>query len=199
MNILRSAMLLSLIFLFSLLINSCNSGHSPLPRGYVRIDLPQKEYRSFDTIYPYSFQYPVYGKIVPDKRSSAEPWWADVVFPQYKATIHLSYKQVGSKEELYGYFEDGRNFVNKHIPKSTGFNERVYVNQENSVFGILYEIRGPEAASPYQFYLTDSTSHFLRGALYFNLSPNNDSLAPVINFLHEDILYLIESLQWKEN
>lgn len=163
----------------------------------MRIELPEKEYKVFDTIYPYAFQYPVYAEIIPDLRPSAEPWWADIEFAKFKATIHLSYKKASSQDEILDFFEDGRNFVNKHIPKSTGFNERIYEDDESRVYGILYEIRGPEAASPFQFYLTDSTSHFLRGALYFNVAPNNDSLAPVINFLRDDIYILIETLGWK--
>jgi len=183
--------------IFIAVLTSCDQNHTPLPRGYVRIALPEKEYKVFDTIYPYVFQYPVYAEIVPDLRPSAEPWWADIEFAKFKATIHLSYKKASSQDEILEFFEDGRNFVNKHIPKSTGFNERIYEDDESRVYGILYEIRGPEAASPFQFYVTDSTSHFLRGALYFNVSPNNDSLAPVINFLRDDIYNLIETLSWK--
>jgi gliding motility-associated lipoprotein GldD len=187
---------LAALFLI-IMLNSCEQATSPLPRGYMRIALPQKEYVLFDTVYPYTFEYPAYAEIRPDKRASAEPYWADMAFPRFKATIHLSYKKPKSTQDIYEFFDDGRNFVNKHIPKSTGFRERVYENDETGVYGILYEIRGPEAASPFQFYLTDSTNHFLRGALYFNLTPNNDSLAPVINFLRDDILHLIETLRWK--
>lgn len=176
---------------------SCNENGTPLPRGYVRIDLPEKEYRPFDTIFPYSFSYPVYARVVPDQRSDAEPWWADVVFPSFKASLHLSYKTIENQEQLDGYIEDGRNFVNRHIPKATGFQENLYVNEETNVYGILYEIRGRETASPMQFYLTDSTKHYLRGSLYFNVTPNNDSLAPVIRFLADDIRILMETLEWK--
>ncbi|MFN3554439.1 MAG: gliding motility lipoprotein GldD [Bacteroidales bacterium] len=175
---------------------SCEPNPTPLPRGYFRIALPEKEYRKFDSVFPYVFSYPVYAQIRPDKRADAEPWWADVVFPQFGASLHLSYKSVGSEEQLFAYMEDAHNFVNKHIPKATGFQERVYTDEDNRVFGILYEIRGKEAASPMQFYLTDSTRHFLRGALYFNVTPNNDSLAPVIRFIQDDIMILIESLNW---
>lgn len=189
------------IFLAAIIVTlglgSCNQNSTPLPRGYLRIDLPEKEYRQFDTIFPYSFSYPVYGEVVPDQRPDAEPWWADVVFPSFKASLHLSYKTIESQEQLYGFIEDGRNFVNRHIPKATGFQENLYVNEETNVYGILYEIRGREAASPMQFYLTDSTKHYLRGSLYFNVTPNNDSLAPVIRFLADDIRILMETLEWK--
>jgi gliding motility-associated lipoprotein GldD len=185
-----------LFFLFIILLIGCESNYTPLPRAYFRIDLPDKEYTDFDTIFPYRFQYPVYAEIIPDTRNNAEPWWADVYFPKYKAVLHLSYKPIQDQNFLNEYIEDSRSFVNRHIPKATEFNEKIYTNEAERVYGMLYEIKGREAATPIQFYLTDSTDHFLRGSLYFNVSPNNDSLAPVIDFLKEDILILVESLEW---
>ena len=85
----------------------------------------------------------------------------------------------------------------KHIPKASSIETRVIINPEDDVYGLIYEINGMGAASPYQFFVTDSSSHFLRGALYFNITPNNDSLAPVIDFIKEDIEHLILSLRWK--
>jgi len=189
----------SILFIISLIvvIISCERNYTPLPRAYFRIDLPSKEYRDFDSTYPYRFTYPAYAVVIPDTRPSAEQYWADLYFPRFKAVLHLSYKPVTGPDVLNDYIEDGRSFVNRHIPKATGFNERIYTNEENRVFGILYEIKGKEAATPLQMYLTDSTSHFLRGSLYFNVTPNNDSLAPVIDFIREDIRILVESLQWK--
>jgi gliding motility-associated lipoprotein GldD len=190
---------LSLILLsFIILIAAgCESNHTPLPRAYFRIALPEKEYREFDNNFPYRFTYPVYAEVIPDQRKDAEPYWADVYFPEFKAVLHLSYKPVTSRRQLDIYAEDGRNFVNRHIPKASGFFERFYTHPGNQVHGVLFEIRGKEAATPVQFYLTDSTRHFLRGSLYFNVTPNNDSLAPVIDFLKEDIRILVESLEWK--
>jgi gliding motility-associated lipoprotein GldD len=190
--------LVFIIFSSSLIaFSGCESApNTPLPRAYFRIALPEKDYRDFDTIFPYRFEYPVYAVVTPDQRKDAEPWWADVHFPEFKAVLHLSYKSVTHPDQLNEFAEDGRNFVNRHIPKASAFMERVYTNPENRVHGVLFEIKGKEAATPLQFYLTDSTRHFLRGSLYFNVTPNNDSLAPVIDFLKQDILLLVESLEW---
>lgn len=176
---------------------SCEPGHTPRPRGYVRIALPEKQYRLFDSIYPYIFEYPLYAKIKPDAWDSDMKGWMDLVFPTLNATIHISYMKVSEKDDIYQFLEDARTFVNKHIPKSTGFKETAYVDTNDNVYGVIFEILGRNAASPIQFYLTDSTNHFLRGALYFNVVPNNDSLAPVINFIHKDIIHLIETLEWQ--
>ncbi len=173
----------------------CNNEYYPKPRGYFRIDLPQKSYRVFDSAYPYTFEYPVYSKIVPDTAPEAEPYWINIVFPQFKAEVYLSYKIVNGN--LGKYLEDTRSMVMKHIPKASAIENKAYENPENKVYGLTYTISGTEAASPYQFYLTDSTKNFVRGALYFNVVPNNDSLAPVINFLKEDINHMIESFGWK--
>lgn len=187
---------LLILLSMSLFLGACQRSHAPLPSGYFRIDLPPKEFQQFDTVFPYRFVYPVYAKIVPDDHPTAEPWWANMVFPDFGAVLHLSYKTIDSPQVLNEYIEDSRSFVNRHIPKATGFNERIYSHPENHVHGILYEIRGKEAATPLQFYLTDSVDHFLRGSLYFNVTPNNDSLAPVINFLKDDITIMVESLEW---
>lgn len=189
--------LLIIAIVVLLAIISCDNHHTPLPRAYFRIDLPEREYRDFDTTFPYRFTYPAYGQLIPDARPNAEPYWADLWFPDFRAALHLSYKAIDYPDQLNDYIEDNRTFVNRHIPKATGFQERVYTHDENRVFGILFQIHGKEAATPLQFFLTDSTDHFLRGSLYFNVTPNNDSLAPVIQYLTEDIMLLIESLEWQ--
>jgi gliding motility-associated lipoprotein GldD len=181
-----------LLLLFAL---SCSQDYTPKPRGYYRIDLPGKAYRRFDTTFPYTFEYPAYAKIVPDSSRMAEPYWINILYTPFHAQLHISYKVI--KDNLRQYFEDSRTLVNKHIPKANAIRQREYLNPGNRVFGLVYDIKGSDAASTYQFYLTDSISKFLRGALYFNLVPNNDSLQPVIAFLKEDIDHMIVTFRWK--
>jgi gliding motility-associated lipoprotein GldD len=174
---------------------SCHDYYQPKPRGYFRIQLPKKEYVSIQKAYPYRFLIPIYSQLVKDKESGAEAYWTNLDFPYFKAKLHLSYKQVN--HNLPALLEDVHKLVNKHIPKANAINEQVFINNEKKVYGVAYSIKGVDAASPYQFYLTDSTQHFLRGALYFHVRPNNDSLAPVIDFIQQDIQKLIESFEWK--
>jgi len=183
------------VFLLVVFLISCESNYYPKPLGYFRIDFPKKAYQHFDTNYPYTFEYPVYAKILPNTERNAEPYWIDISFPQFKGKLHISYKAIHNN--LPEYLEDTRKMVMKHIPKANGIENTMYTNPEHRVYGLTYTINGANAASPYQFYLTDSTNHFLRGALYFSTVPNNDSLAPVIEFLKEDINYMIESFRWK--
>lgn len=180
-----------------LMMFACGDPGSPKPRAYPRISLPDKSYQSFASGYPYRMEYPSYAKFVPDERESAEPYWADIVFPDFRGRIHLSYKKINSHKELGEYLEDSRTFVHRHIPKATAIQENIILQPEHRVYGTMYRIKGREAASPVQFFATDSTDHFIRGALYFEVRPNNDSLAPVIDFIIEDIRHLFHSLRWE--
>lgn len=200
MLIVRLLRFFILIFIFSAgicVFNACNEQVTPRPRGFFRIALPEKSYNTFDSLFPYRFEYPVYARVVPDNREHAEDYWADIVFDDFNARIHLSYKPVHSTYDLYGYFNDAYTFVHRHIPKATAIREETVSFHSNRVHALLFRIRGREAASVLQFYATDSLSHFLRGALYFDLTPDNDSLAPVIDFIEADIKHMLSTLEWK--
>jgi len=188
-----------LIFCISLFfITSCvnNKSYFPKPKGYFRIDLPEKRYILFDSTCPYTFEYPVYARVVPDKGTNAEPYWINVDFPHFRGRVNISYKFV--KNNLTRYAEDAYTLVMKHIPKADNIdNERIDIKEHN-VYGLIYTIEGTGAASPCQFFVTDSVANFVRGALYFNTTPNNDSLAPVIDFIKEDIQHLIKTFRWKK-
>lgn len=189
-------LLKSLLFIiFITWISSCGSNYIPKPRGYYRIDFPEKKYQRFESGFPYSFEYPVYARIVPDSSKMAEPYWINIVFPDFKAQLHLSYKPV--KNNLATYLNDAHTLVNKHIQKANAISQQEFANPAQKVYGLVYEISGSDAASVYQFYATDSTRNFVRGALYFDLVPNNDSLRPVIDFLKKDIEHLINTFEWK--
>jgi gliding motility-associated lipoprotein GldD len=137
----------------------------------------------------------VYAKIVKDSSKLAEPYWINIWFSRFNATLHLSYKLV--RGNLAGFLNDAHTMVNKHIPKANAITQREFIDPVRKIYGLEYVIRGADAASPYQFYLTDSTSNFVRGALYFNLVPDNDSLAPVIEFLTTDLQHMISTFKWK--
>lgn len=180
-------------FLLCLVFVSCNNNNealAPKPRGYFRIDLPQKKYQLHDTLLPFSFFYPVYSNIEIDSIG-----WFNIAFPNQNAKIHFSYKKINNN--LYNFTEDTHNFVYKHVPKATDIRVEPLNIDSNRVFSLIYFIEGQEAASPIQFYATDSINHFLRGALYFSHYPNNDSVAPLIEFIKKDIIKFIETLSWK--
>lgn len=196
MNIIRrlSKPLLLLFVVVAML--SCDNRHpQPRPRGFFRIDMPEKEYLTLDTMQHYSFQYPKYSYITNDIHSPNEKDWVNIEFPRFKSTVHISYKPVNNNLEVY--LEDSHTLITKHISKAMGIRDSVIINNDKKVYGLMYFIEGESVASPLQFYLTDSTQHFLRGSLYFNIPPNNDSLRPVIDFITDDIRQLVNTLEWK--
>ena len=185
----------ALTFAFSLLTSCESKQYQPKPRGYFRIDFPEKEYVRVDSMQNYSFEYPVYAKISPDIFSPHEKEWINVVFPKYKGTVHISYKEVNGN--LDEYLEDSYYMMTKHITRAMGIRDSVIINPDRKMYGLVYFLEGEGVASPLQFYLTDSVNHFMRGSLYFNIVANNDSLAPVIDFITDDVRHLIETIEWK--
>lgn len=179
------------------LLTSCNNNYSPLPRGYFRIDLPEHSYQLSDTTFPYYFEYADYAELQSSPHNPDQKHWLNIVYPQFKAKVYLSYKSVDGN--LITYLEDAYTLVSKHIPKADAIIDSVVVNKDRNVYGLTYKIIGSGAASPYQFFVTDSASHFLRGALYFDIVPNNDSLEPVIDFIIYDIEHLINTVEWNDN
>jgi len=184
---------------FFALLTACDDDedkiYSPKPRGFFKINFPEKNYRMYDSVCPYSFEIPVYANMSQDKHMGAEPCWLNLNFPQFKATVHLSYKSV-TDTNLNRFLEDSRDFAIRHQIKATGLEETVVIRDSANVYGLVYDISG-NTASSVQFYLTDSTKHFLRGALYFNTVPNIDSLKIVIDFIRKDILHLVQTCKWK--
>ncbi|MBL0314669.1 MAG: gliding motility lipoprotein GldD [Flavobacteriales bacterium] len=167
----------------------------PRPRGYFRIDLPEKSYRVYETACPLQMEVPNYAKVelFKDKMSS-DSCWFNVYFPKFNARIHCSYMPVNNNMDRL--LHDAYGFAAKHEMKATALKRTIISDSLNQVYGIVYDIEG-EAASQLQFFLTDSTSHFFRGSLYFFNAPNPDSIAPVLDFLREDVMHLTETIRWK--
>lgn len=188
---------LSLLLSCVLIVSACGDQSTPKPRGYFRIDLPETHFVSFDTTYPFTFEHNDKGIITPFKRDSIhEPYWINIEYPMFKGTLFLSYKKI--QDNLQVYIADSWEFVNKHIPKADAIIHTEIFYPENRVYGLSFKIHGSAAASPAQFYVSDSTTHFLRGALYFDAIPNNDSLQPVIEFITHDMEHLLKTLKWKD-
>jgi len=184
----------SLLFL----LIACNSDYTPKPRGYFRIDFPAHAYQLFDSPgFPYSFEYPVYGNILRDTAFFGDkpenPYWINVDFPRFHARIYISYKKVeGNYDKLR---DDAYKMTYKHTYKASSIEDSL-ISTPLGIHGIFFNVGG-NAATAKQFFVSDSTKHFLRGALYFDTTPNSDSLSIVNNFLEEDMFHLINTLRWK--
>ena len=128
-----------------------------------------------------------------DTEKGAEPYWINVEYPQQNATIHLSYRKLNGN--LGDVVEDVHYLAYKHEVMADAINTKEFHYNDKNVHGLLFDIKG-NAASVLQFCVTDSTKNFVRGALYFNVAPNKDSLAPIIDFIREDVIEMVSSFQW---
>lgn len=184
-----------LLFLMSTLLFSCEQEYNPKPRGYFRIEVPEKKYELFKANdCTFSFEIPVYAQVIKDTLQSAEPCWYNVEWTKYKGTLYLSHKEVNNN--LAKFINDSQTLSMKHIAKASGMQEEEINIPSKKVYGSYTYVKG-NAASAVQFYLTDSSKHFIRGSLYFYAIPNPDSIAPVLSFVEEDVKHLVSTFSWK--
>lgn len=210
----KAAFAVSKLIVFCIFLFSCNSGYTPKPRAYFKIELPQREYRMFkEQGFPYSFAYPAYANITKEVDTTGNnPYWININFDQFKGHIYLSYKSINGKsvykvKTVSGYRdsavvnnfetlrEEAYKMTYKHTIKASGIIDSVFTTDNGST-GVYFYVAG-EAATSKQFYVSDGSKHFLRGALYFDASPNTDSISMVSDFLEADIKYLIKTIQWR--
>ncbi len=182
------------IFILAWLATGCNDDYVPKPRGFQRLELPKHEYKNISSPCGFSFDIPMYAQLVPDSHPRAEKCWYNLYYIPFNATLHLSYKPVSSRAALIQMTEDARTMVYKHTIKADEIYESSF-GKEN-FRGMMYELSGSTATN-FQFYVTDTSSHFILGSLYFNDRTNSDSIAPALAHLKTDILYMLNSLQWK--
>ncbi|PJA06306.1 MAG: gliding motility lipoprotein GldD [Flavobacteriales bacterium CG_4_10_14_0_2_um_filter_32_8] len=186
--------LISLVALTCLLSSCENDNYTPKPKAYFRIDLPEKKYTLLDKGCPFTFEIPTYATTKPDINAPNEPCWFNIDFNPLNASIYMSYKSVNG--DLNTFLEDSRTLAFKHTVKAYDIEQQIINIPTHKVYGIVYQIEG-NAASSYQFHLTDSVHHFVRGSLYFNNIPNQDSIQPVLDFIKQDIEHIFETFEWK--
>jgi gliding motility-associated lipoprotein GldD len=187
-----------LLLISVILLGACEDEKNlgtPRQRGFQRINFPERVQQKYVlTQCNYSFEQPNYVVVEPNSYPNAEECWYNIEYKPFGATLHLSYKSVENREELFKLLNDSRQMVFKHVMRADQIIEN-YINT-NQFHGIFYELDGSTATNA-QFYVTDSTHHFLRGSLYFNSKTNQDSIAPVLKHLKEDMIQLINTLNWK--
>ena len=208
------------LLLCLVMLAGCNSDFLPKPTGYFKIPFPDKVYRQFDRPgFPYTFEYPVYAEIKQDSsyfdQEPENPYWINMDFPQFNGRVYVSYYRIGGKATfkvknkngvyidsagtyaLEGLIKGSYDLTFKHTYKASSIEDSVFRTQ-HGIEGIYFKLGG-NTATANQFLVTDSVKHFLRGALYFDATPNEDSLNIVNNFLQQDMIHLINTFQWKNN
>ena len=209
----HTARLFFLMIVLSLL--SCNSNFTPKPRAYYKIDFPTRRYQVFkEDGFPYEFEYPVYASISKEYDSTGNnPFWINVDFDNFNGRIYLSYKSIkgnsvykvktenGYRDSLIknnfdALREEAYKLTYKHTVKASGIVDSMFITNTGSS-GVYFYVAG-DAATSRQFYISDTATHFIRGALYFNAAPNSDSLSIVSDFLNADMKHLINTFKWKK-
>ena len=185
-----------------LLLASCGNEtvYTPKPRGYPKVIYPERTFQTFDENYcNFTFEFPKYAQIQQDKSFFSEdtghPCWFDLVMPVFDARLHCSYYPITKTNSFEKLRDDAFEMASKHIVKANAIDER-FIQNDHGVSGFVFQFDGP-TATPFSFYLSDSTEHYLRGALYFNSRPQPDSLAPIISFVKEDLTHLIGTFKWE--
>lgn len=188
-------------FFLPFFLLACNSNYTvDKKRGYFKIEFPDRQYQEFNRPgYPYTFEYPVYANIVKDttffEDTPENPWWINIDIPRFAGRIYVSYKEIG-KHSLDSLVNDAFTMSFKqHTYKASSIEDSLMRTATGSS-GIYFKLAG-NTATANQFFLTDSVKHFIRGALYFDATPNQDSLGIVNDFLKKDLLHLINTLRWK--
>ncbi len=184
-------------------LSACNEEQfTPKIRGYSKVELPKHQYQKFEEPgFPYSFEYPVYSKIVRDSIMKGvvadNPYWMNIEIANWGAKVYLTYKEIrNDKKRFYSFIKDTYEMSNAHEKKAAYINEPEF-STANNVHGVIFDVGG-NTASALQFYVTDSVQHYVRGALYFDVTPNADSLAPMNAFLRADVEHILKSLKWNK-
>lgn len=183
---------------FLLVSTACDRTYVPKPKVFNKIDLPEPAYRALPDSLPYQFEYSQHAKILRDSSWISERYWIDLYYPEFQANIQITYKPVdGDREKLREYLDDAYILTAKHQVRAQGITDNLLVTESGK--RVLFASLSGEVPSQFQFVTTDSTSHFLRGALYFRTATANDSLAPIIEYLQNDMLKMATTLEWKDD
>ncbi len=168
----------------------------PRPKGFPLIAIPTHQYRTLEPGHPFSFEISQWAEVKRDTTYFAEPHWMYIYYPRWDAFIQLTYKPVlQDSKRLQKMIRDSYILASKHQMKATRIDEG-FITTTSGRKAAVIELEG-EVATSFQFIATDSTKHYLRGAVYFNTATKNDSLAPVIQYLKKDAIHLIQTLRWK--
>jgi gliding motility-associated lipoprotein GldD len=167
---------------------------------FPKIDFPEKSYQQFNEDYcQVLFEYPTYAQVVQDSlffgEKTEHPCWFDLIIPSLNGKIHCSYQSIQSTEDFEELVNDAFTFSSKHTQKAD-YRDELVIEKPNNVSGIIFEMSG-EVATPVHFFLTDSIQHYFRASVYFYNQVNPDSMAPVHEFIKEDVAKMIETFEWK--
>lgn len=177
------------LFFISLALISCSEETLPKPKAFLRLAYDTTDYHKINSDCPYTFE-------ISDKATANhnKKCWVNIKYPKLKASLNITYRAI--ENNLNELLRESEKLTYNHTIKADGISAQPYQDFKRKKYGALSEVTG-NAASPLQFYVTDSSHHFITGALYFEVQPNYDSILPAIKYIENDIKHLMETLEWK--
>jgi len=174
------------------LFAACNDQETfvPKPSTFLELNLPERSYENYTDRCGYSFNKPSYFKFNDVAGSECN---RDIELSTLNGVLHLSRMDMDTTLDAYVNYSIDK--VGEHKVMATAIYDTSFVRSDAKVFGTLFELQG-NVASPFQFYLTDSTTRFLSGVLYFNSRPNYDSILPTLEFVKQDLYEFMKTLEW---
>ena len=166
----------------------------PKPKAYLKLDYPTAEYQFTDTKLPFLFDKNILSSLEVIKKNNIIEG-VNLVYKPMNASIYISYKFVDYN--LDNLIKSSLSITQQHAKIAHSVSEKEFTDNISRVYGKIFDLSGP-VASQIQFYATDSINHFLSGALYFNTRPNYDSIYPATRYIQNDIIRLMESIEWKK-
>ena len=179
---------ITLFFIVALLV-SCSKDSQPKPYGELRLEYPNPQYKKFEACH-YGFDFSDFATISDAKK----PCWYYIDYPKMKAKVFITYFPI--KNDFLLHVKESEKMVYEHTIKASSIDTKSFTYPDRKVYGNFYELKG-QTASNIQFYITDSTKHYVTGNLYFNTRPKPDSLAPAVKYIKNDLLHLIDTFHWK--
>lgn len=189
----------SLILIQAILMVACVEKEAPnsaKPKGYFRIATPPPTYQKWDSVLPFTFEYSKFATFSIPK-NDGKKYWMDLYYPQYNASLKMTLMPL--ENNLRELVVNEEKMLMFHVESRKADDIQYSVIQDNNakLYGQIYELVGKGAATPLEFWVTDSAKYYVRATLYFNFAPNNDSLEPVIKYLKTDVLHMIDTWNWK--
>lgn len=185
-------------WVLGLLVGCQEEAYVPKPKGFHRLELPPHEYVQLPDEYPYTFELSKHAVVVPDSSFMTEPYWIEIKYPAFEATLSVAYKPIRNNlDSLIELSNDSHRLTNKHYVKASAIDEyQAYTPKGYTA--LVFELEG-DIPSPFQYYVTDSSQHFLRVALYFPYANKNDSIKPIIDYVKYDMARMMNSTDWRKN
>ncbi|UII28445.1 gliding motility lipoprotein GldD [Fulvivirga maritima] len=185
------------LVIIGFVVIGCSAEYTPKPKGYNRFVLPEHEYQHLPDTFPYNFEFSKHAKLLKDTSWISERYWVEIYYPELKADINLTYKVIANQDSLKEYLDDAYFLTAKHQIKASAIDETITTTPSGKT--VVYAELDGQVPSQFQFFSTDSTKNFFRGALYFNTEVQNDSLRPAIEYVKIDIVHMMNTFQWNES